>query len=155
MPGADHSPDVSDLQLPRFLLRLDRVIPSDSTLLDDTVGDITAELDATACWGVQEPDVETFDLAVRGGNCQCNSSRSRVVLVDEQRILVHGQQREPGIVMFRDGAPRPVFINRAELKFFVMASETHCWYFFNKFRAMINRCSSLVPPPITTSGASR
>ncbi len=65
MPGADHSPDVSDFQLRRLLLRLDRVIPSDPTLLDDAVGDITAELDATACWCGHEPDVETIGLAVR------------------------------------------------------------------------------------------
>jgi hypothetical protein len=41
-----------------------QVIPSDPTLLDD-VGDITAELDATACWDGHEPDVETIGLAVR------------------------------------------------------------------------------------------
>ena len=28
-------------------------------------------------------------------------------------------------------------------------------YFFSRLRAMIRRCSSLVPPPMTTSGASR
>ena len=28
-------------------------------------------------------------------------------------------------------------------------------YFFRRLRAMISRCNSLVPPPITTSGASR
>ena len=61
MLDPDQSSDVNGVQLRRLLLRLDKVIPSDPTLLDELVGDITAELDTTACWA----DAETIGLAVR------------------------------------------------------------------------------------------
>jgi anti-sigma regulatory factor (Ser/Thr protein kinase) len=59
------SADAGDFQPRQLVLRLDKVIPSDPTLLDDAISDITAELDATACWGGDGPDVETIGLAVR------------------------------------------------------------------------------------------
>jgi serine/threonine-protein kinase RsbW len=61
MLGPDQFPDVTGLQNRRLLLRLDKVIPSDPTVLDDAVEDITEELDTTACLS----DVETMGLAVR------------------------------------------------------------------------------------------
>jgi serine/threonine-protein kinase RsbW len=47
-----------------LVFRLDRVIPSDVTLLDDAVREITAALIPTACWGSVEADVESIELVV-------------------------------------------------------------------------------------------
>jgi len=64
MQGPDQFRDVSDFQIRQLVFRLETVIPSDLTLLDDIVGDITAELKDTPCCG----DVETIGL----GSCQCH-----------------------------------------------------------------------------------
>jgi serine/threonine-protein kinase RsbW len=61
MLGPDQFPYVSDFQVRQPALRLDKVIPSDPTLLDDAVREITAGLDRIACWG----DIEIIGLAVR------------------------------------------------------------------------------------------
>jgi serine/threonine-protein kinase RsbW len=52
---------LSDFQVPQLVLRFDRVIPSDLSLLDGTVTEITAAIDRTACW----EDTENIGLAVR------------------------------------------------------------------------------------------
>ena len=48
-------------QVEKLALRLDKVIPSDLSLLDDAVAEITGAMDRTACWN----DVESIGLAVR------------------------------------------------------------------------------------------
>src|SRR5260370_1627004 len=62
MLGPDQFPDASDFQIQRLVLRLEKVIPSDPTLLDDAVREITAALDCTACWGDVGIDFETIAL---------------------------------------------------------------------------------------------
>jgi len=76
MLAPDQFRDVSDFQIRQLVFRLETVIPSDLTLLDDAVGDITAELKDTACCG----DAETIGLAV--GEALANA-------------MVHGNQRDP------------------------------------------------------------
>ena len=76
MQGPDQFRDVNDFPVRQLVLRLETVIPSDLTLLDDTVGDITAELRDTACCG----DAETIGLAV--GEALANA-------------IVHGNHCDP------------------------------------------------------------
>jgi serine/threonine-protein kinase RsbW len=52
---------LSDFQVPQLVLRFDRVIPSDLSLLDGIVAEISAAIDRTACWD----DTENIGLAVR------------------------------------------------------------------------------------------
>ena len=51
----------SDFQVPQIALSFDRVIPSDLSLLDGAVDEITAAIDRAACW----EDTESIGLAVR------------------------------------------------------------------------------------------
>jgi anti-sigma regulatory factor (Ser/Thr protein kinase) len=112
MLGPDQSPDVTSLQNRRLLLRLDKVIPSDPTLLDDAVGDITEELDATACFS----DVETMGLAVReaianamvhGNHCDPEKGVRISVAVNENcDLFVSVKDSGPGFDP--DGLPNPV-----------------------------------------------
>ena len=48
-------------QVQKLALSLNKVIPSDLSLLDGAVAEITATIDRTACW----EDVESIGLAVR------------------------------------------------------------------------------------------
>jgi serine/threonine-protein kinase RsbW len=66
----------SGTQVATMVLSLDKVIPSDLSLLDDAVAEITAAIDRTAYW----EDVESIGLAVREA------------LVN---AIVHGNGREP------------------------------------------------------------
>src|SRR5690242_13312054 len=81
------------------------------------------------------------------------------MLVDVEGMLIHGEQREPRIIVLRDGAAGPVLVDRADCELFIVAAKSHqcesSRYFSMRRRAMISRWSSLVPPPITTRGASR
>jgi hypothetical protein len=43
-----------------------------------------------------------------------NSDALRVLRVEMQRVGVHGEQREPRVVGFADGAARAVFVNVAD-----------------------------------------
>jgi serine/threonine-protein kinase RsbW len=61
MLGPDQFPDVSDSQVGQPVLRLEKVIRSDPTLLNDAVAEITAALDRATCWD----DVEIIGLVVR------------------------------------------------------------------------------------------
>jgi Histidine kinase-like ATPase domain len=61
IPGPDGPPRSGDFQIPQLVLSLDRVIPSDLSLLDGAVAEITEAIDRTACW----EDVEKIGLAVR------------------------------------------------------------------------------------------
>ena len=76
MLAPDQFRDVSDFQIRQLVFRLETVIPSDLTILDDAIGDITAELRDTACCG----DVETVGLAV--GEALANA-------------IVHGNHCDP------------------------------------------------------------
>ena len=76
MLGPDQFQDASGFQVRQLVFRLETVIPSDLTLLDEAVGDITAELRDMACCG----DVETVGLAV--GEALANA-------------IVHGNHCDP------------------------------------------------------------
>ena len=87
----------SGFPLKALILHLEKVIPSDPALLDDALADITAELNATACWGGGEPDVETIGLAVReaianamvhGNHCDPEKNVGISVAVDEHCDLL-------------------------------------------------------------------
>ena len=106
----------SDLQPRHLLLRLDKVIPSNPALLDDAVGDITEELDTTACWGRGEPDVETIGLAVReaianamvhGNHCDPEKAVCISVAVDEHCGLLVSV-KDSGSGFDPDGLPNPI-----------------------------------------------
>ena len=63
--GEDQDPNLGDFQFQQLLLHLDKVISSDSRMVDDVVGEITAALDCTACWNGIEGDIQAIALAVR------------------------------------------------------------------------------------------
>ena len=63
-------------QVQKRALSLEEVIPSDPSLLDDAVAEITATIDRTACW----EDVESIGLAVREAVANA---------------IVHGNRSEP------------------------------------------------------------
>ena len=93
MLGPDQFRDVSDFQVPQVVLRLEKVIPSDPTLLNDAVAEITAELDCAACWD----DVEIIGLVVRealanaivhGNHCDPEKTVSISVAVNEDCDLL-------------------------------------------------------------------
>src|SRR5262245_57089981 len=96
-----------------------------------------------------------------------------VMLVNVQRVLVHRHQAEPGVVVFSDGPSGPMFVNIADVEFFKISPVIHfsfpeilpprssflrgrylTGYFSTNRLAMTSRCNSLVPLPITSSGAS-
>jgi len=66
----------SDFQVPQIALSFDRVIPSDLSLLDGAVAEITAAIDRTACC----EDTDRIGLAVREA------------LIN---AMVHGNHRDP------------------------------------------------------------
>ena len=97
-------------------LRVERVIPSDTALLDDAVADITAELDTTACWGGGKPDIETIGLAVReaianamvhGNRCDPHKEVRISVAVDEHCDLLVSV-KDSGSGFDPDGLPNPI-----------------------------------------------
>jgi serine/threonine-protein kinase RsbW len=61
MKGPDRPQHLGDFRVQQLVLSFDKVIPSDLSLLDDAVTEITAAIERTACWD----DVETIGLAVR------------------------------------------------------------------------------------------
>jgi|HubBroStandDraft_6_1064221.scaffolds.fasta_scaffold87371_2 anti-sigma regulatory factor (Ser/Thr protein kinase) len=93
MPGPDQYPDTSDLRSRRPVFRLDKVIPSDLTLLDGAVEEITAALRRTAHWR----DVEDIGLVVaealanaiiHGNRCDPEKAVHVVVAVNEHGDLL-------------------------------------------------------------------
>lgn len=93
MLGPDQFPDVSDFQIRQPVLRLEKVIPSDPTLLNDAVSEITAALDCAVCWD----DVEIIGLVVRealanaivhGNRCDPEKTVSISVTVNEDCDLL-------------------------------------------------------------------
>jgi serine/threonine-protein kinase RsbW len=85
---------LSDFQVPQLALSFDWVIPSDLSLLDNAVAEITAAIDRARCWD----DVETIGLAVRealanamihGNHCNPEkTARVSVVVNDECDLLI-------------------------------------------------------------------
>jgi serine/threonine-protein kinase RsbW len=77
MPGPDQFPDRSDFRVGKPEFHLDKVIPSNPSLLDDAVEEITAGLRRTAHWR----DVEDIGLVV--GEALANA-------------IIHGNRCDPG-----------------------------------------------------------
>jgi len=93
MPGLDQFPDRSDFRIRKPVFRLDKVIPSDPTLLDGAVEEITAGLRHTAHWR----DGEDIGLVIgealanaiiHGNSCDPKKTVHIVVVVNE-----HGELR--------------------------------------------------------------
>jgi anti-sigma regulatory factor (Ser/Thr protein kinase) len=112
MLGPDQFRDVSDFQVPQVVLRLEKVIPSDPTLLNDTVAEITAELDCAACWD----DVEIIALVVRealanaivhGNHCDPEKTVSISVAVNENCDLLMSV-KDSGAGFDPSGLPNPI-----------------------------------------------
>jgi serine/threonine-protein kinase RsbW len=115
MLGPNQSPDVSDFQDLRLLPHLDKVIPSDWRLLDDTVREITAAIDRTACWSDVETDIETIGLAVRealanaivhGNHCDPEKTVRIFVAVNENCDLLMSV-KDSGSGFDPSGLPNP------------------------------------------------
>lgn len=112
MLGPDQFPDVSDFQVPHVVLRLEKVIPSDPTLLNDVVAEITAALDCAACWD----DVEIIGLVVRealanaivhGSHCDPEKTVSISVAVNEDCDLLMSV-KDSGAGFDPSGLPNPI-----------------------------------------------
>jgi serine/threonine-protein kinase RsbW len=112
MLGPDQFPDVSDFQVPHVVLRLEKVIPSDPTLLNDAVAEITAALDCAACWD----DVEIIGLVVRealanaivhGNHCDPEKTVSISVAVNEDCDLLMSV-KDSGAGFDPSGLPNPI-----------------------------------------------
>jgi serine/threonine-protein kinase RsbW len=112
MLGPDQFPDVSDFQVPQVVLRLEKVIPSDLTLLNDAVAEITAALDCAACWD----DVEIIGLVVRealanaivhGNHCDPEKTVSISVAVNEECDLLMSV-KDSGAGFDPSGLPNPI-----------------------------------------------
>jgi serine/threonine-protein kinase RsbW len=112
MLGPDQFPDVSNLQVPQVVLRLEKVIPSDPTLLNDAVAEITAALDCAACWD----DVEIIGLVVRealanaivhGNHCDPEKTVSISVAVNEDCDLLMSV-KDSGAGFDPSGLPNPI-----------------------------------------------
>jgi serine/threonine-protein kinase RsbW len=105
-----------DFRLRHLVLLLEKAIPSDPTLLDEAVADITAELDTTACWGAGEPDVETIGLAVReaianamvhGNHCD-PEKKVRISVTVNGRCGLLVRVKDSGAGFDPDGLPDPI-----------------------------------------------
>src|SRR5580704_9934703 len=92
MPGLDQFPDRSDFRIRKPVFRLDKVIPSDPTLLDGAVEEITAGLRHTAHWR----DAEDIGLVIgealanaiiHGNSCDPKKTVHVVVVVNEHGDL--------------------------------------------------------------------
>jgi serine/threonine-protein kinase RsbW len=112
MLGPDQFPDVSGIQAPQVVLRLEKVIPSDPTLLNDAVAEITAALDCAACWD----DVEIIGLVVRealanaivhGNHCDPEKTVSISVAVNEDCDLLMSI-KDSGAGFDPSGLPNPI-----------------------------------------------
>jgi serine/threonine-protein kinase RsbW len=88
---------VDTLRAPHHELRLDTVIPSDPSLLNDAVSEITAALFRTGGWADAESDVETIDLVLReavvnaivhGNHCEPEKTVRISVVVNENYDLL-------------------------------------------------------------------
>ena len=82
-----------DFQVPQLVLSLDREIPSDLSLLDGAVAEITAAIGRTSCW----EDTESIDLAtqealtnaiVHGNHCDPTKTTRVSVSVNEDCDLL-------------------------------------------------------------------
>jgi serine/threonine-protein kinase RsbW len=93
---------LSDFQVPQLVLRFDRVIPSDLSLLESTVDEITTRIECTA----RCEDTESIGLAVRealinamvhGNHCDPEKTvRVSVAVNDECDLLIIVKDSGPG-----------------------------------------------------------
>jgi serine/threonine-protein kinase RsbW len=56
---------VENLMARQPILRVDKFVPSDTSLVDNAVDEITAALGSTAAWGAAEADIEMIGLVLR------------------------------------------------------------------------------------------
>jgi serine/threonine-protein kinase RsbW len=93
MLGPDQFPDTREFRVRKLVFRLDKVIPSDPTLLDGAVEEITAGLSRTTHWR----DAEDIGLAVgealanaiiHGNRCDPEKPVHVVVAVNEHGDLL-------------------------------------------------------------------
>jgi len=93
MLGSDQFPDTSEFRVRRLVFRLDKVIPSDPTLLDGAVEEITTGLTLTA----HSRDAEDIGLAIgealanaiiHGNRCDPEKTARVVVAVNERGDLL-------------------------------------------------------------------
>jgi anti-sigma regulatory factor (Ser/Thr protein kinase) len=84
---------LKSLMTPRQVLRVEKFVPSDTTLVDNAVGEITAALGSTAGWGAAEADIEMIDLVlweallnaiVHGNRCDSQKTVSVSVAVNRK-----------------------------------------------------------------------
>ena len=59
----------------------------------------------------------------RGDDAAAELGLAAVLLVEMQRVGVHGQEGEPDVVGLRDGAPGPVLVDIADREVLVIAPE--------------------------------
>src|SRR2546421_2797636 len=59
----------------------------------------------------------------RGDDAAAELGVARILLVEVERVLVHGEQREPGVVGLRDGASRPMLVDVADREVLIIAPE--------------------------------
>src|SRR5215813_1560880 len=95
-----------------------RMVVSD--LLDLEVGD-----GAPRDIGHREADADGEDERAEDDALSMLGERLRVVGVAVQRVLVHGEQSEPGVVGLGDGAPGPVLDDLAHRELLVEPSVAH------------------------------
>ena len=112
MLGPDQFPDVNDFQVRKLVLRLEKVIPSDPTLLNNAVAEITAALDCAACWD----DVEIIGLVVRealanaivhGNHCDPEKTVSISIVMNEDCDLLVSV-KDSGAGFDPSGLPNPI-----------------------------------------------
>jgi serine/threonine-protein kinase RsbW len=79
------------------VMRIDKFVPSDTSLVDDAVGEITAALGSADAWGAAEADIEMIGLALRealvnaivhGNRCDRRKKVSVSVAVNRKRDLL-------------------------------------------------------------------
>jgi anti-sigma regulatory factor (Ser/Thr protein kinase) len=103
---------MSDFQARSLVLSLDKVIPSDPSILDDAVTEIVSALDRTVCW----EDIEMIDVAmqealanaiVHGNHCDPQKNvRISVALNLNCDVLV--SVKDSGSGFDPSGLPNPI-----------------------------------------------
>jgi serine/threonine-protein kinase RsbW len=95
--GEDQHQNLGDFQFQQLVLHLDKVISSDSRMVDDVVCEITEALDRTACWNDVEADIQAIGLALRealanaivhGNHCDPEKAVCIFVVVNENCDLL-------------------------------------------------------------------
>jgi serine/threonine-protein kinase RsbW len=99
-----------------MVFRFTKVIPSDPTLVDDAVREITAVLDGIACWDDFDTDVEMIGLVVQealanaivhGNHCDPEKTVRISVAVNENSDLLVSV-KDSGSGFDPNGLPNPI-----------------------------------------------